>query len=338
MNPQLPKLGVLLLNHNGRNWLPVIYASLGKQGYPRIQVYLVDNASTDGSVELTLKDYPEVTVLKMPQNLGYCMAYNLAMPYAFAEGCEWVILANNDVKLEPGCLQELARIAMDHPDTGVLGPAFLAWEGDEPNYYMVGNYPQAIGAMKAQSPHPIAVDWVEGSFWMVSRGCIETVGPLDPFLFFYWEETDFCRRARFRGWRVFLVPRALARHFAGGWSKAENQNRKTAASLQYRNYYIYKLANPFQGPVKNIGDALHLLLVNVKAAIFTQPGMATFHLRVFWGVLKEFRRIYEKWNRDRAGKHPAVLRDNMPSLLVQAMGGINGTRGDGKSQHLRLSP
>jgi GT2 family glycosyltransferase len=122
-------------------------------------IYLVDNGSEDGSIEFTLKSYPEVKVIKMPQNLGYCMAYNLAMPHAFADGCDWVIWANNDVRIEPNCLNELVRISQSDPKIGILGPSFLAWDKDEPNYYMLGNHPYAIDAMKSNSPDPIDVEW-----------------------------------------------------------------------------------------------------------------------------------------------------------------------------------
>jgi len=154
----LPRIGVLILSCNGKKWLEQLYESLRTNVYPNNCIYLVDNASDDGSVEMTLEKYPEVTIIRMPQNLGYCMAYNLAMPYAFADGCEWVIWANNDVKLEPGCLNELARVAQSDPQIGVLGPAFLAWDSDEPNYYMIGNHPYAIPAMQSQSREPIDVE------------------------------------------------------------------------------------------------------------------------------------------------------------------------------------
>ncbi len=78
----------MVLNENGHQWLPSIFQSIAAQDYPNKQLYLVDNASKDGSVELTLAAHPEVTILRMPQNLGYCMAYNLAMPFAFADGCD----------------------------------------------------------------------------------------------------------------------------------------------------------------------------------------------------------------------------------------------------------
>jgi len=319
----LPRLGILILNQNGKEWLGPLYESVRRDEYSNIRIYLVDNASDDESVDITSENYPEVTIIKIPQNLGYCMAYNLAVPYAFADGCEWVIWANNDIKLEKGCLSELVRVAQSDPKIGVLGPAFLAWERDEPNYYMIGNHPYAIEAMRAQSREPIDVEWVEGSFLMVSRPCVEAVGPLDPYLFFYWEETDFCRRAHHQGWRVVLIPSALARHYAGGWSAGDPKNMMTANKLQARNYYIYKLADPFKAFSSNLIAAIHLLLVNIKQYFLKKPSFVLFHIRTFAWVLRDIRVIYQKWLRDRMGGHPSTTTGEFKSINVDIIHGVN---------------
>ncbi len=314
-----PHLGILILNHNGKEWLFPIYNSIRMNGYPNVRIYLVDNASDDDSIEVTLKKYPEVTILRMPHNLGYCMAYNLAMPYAFADGCDWVIWANNDVRIEPGCLDELARVARSDPRIGLLGPAFLGWDDDEPNYYMVGNHPYAIDAMKSKSSDPIDVEWAEGSFLMVSRRCVEAVGPLDPYLFFYWEETDFCRRARYQGWRVVLAPKALARHYARG--STNQQNKAIINMLQSKNYYVYKLTNPFQSFPRNFMNAFHLLLAYTKQYFLEEPSSVLFCLKVFVDVLREISLIYKKWGRDRRGGHPPMTNGE---ISLQDVGIISG--------------
>lgn len=311
---ELPSIGVLILNRNGREWLTPLYHSLLAQDYKNARLYLVDNASEDDSVELTLEHYPAVKVIRMPRNLGYCMAYNLSMPYAFADGCEWVIWANNDILLEPGCLEQLATAAQSDLKIGVVGPAFLEWESQKPNYYMLGNHPASVTAMQKHSQEPIDTEWVEGSFLMASRACIESVGPLDPYLFFYWEETDFCRRARFNDWRVVLAPAALARHYAGGWSEANQENRLTANRLQSRNYYIYKLANPFSGFMSNLLDATHLLAVNAKQCLINKPSLTLFHLQIFANILANLPTLYRKWARDRMGEHPPVLQEGMSAM------------------------
>jgi hypothetical protein len=184
MDDHWPRIGILVLNQNGRHWLRSIFSSLLDENYPNKRIFLVDNASTDSSVEWTQQEYPQVTILRMPSNLGYCMAYNLARRQSFTDQCDWVIWANNDVRLEADCLSAMAQAVQTDAHTGVAGPAFLSWEKDEPNYYILGNYPEAILAMEKRSQYPRDVEWVEGSFLMVSRRCYESVGPLDPVLFF----------------------------------------------------------------------------------------------------------------------------------------------------------
>jgi len=151
---------------------------------------------------------------------------------------------------------------------------------------------------------------------MVSRRCVETVGPLDPYLFFYWEETDFCRRARFQGWRVVLVPRALARHYAGGWSDGDRQNTATRNWLQTRNYYVYHLANPLQGFARNIVDTVHLLCVKTKAHLREEPVSTYFELRVFFNLVRQARTIHKKWQRDRNRGHPRVVTRDLESVAT----------------------
>ena len=319
MNLENPRIGILVLNHNGQNWLPTIYQSIRDQSYPRAKMYLVDNASTDSSVEWTQKEYPEVTILRMPSNLGYCMAYNLAMKQAFVDQCDWAIWANNDVKLEAACLSSMVAAAQSDARIGVAGPAFLHWEKDEPNYYILGNCPQAIPAIESRSKDLIDSDWVEGSFLMVRRGCYESVGPLDPFLFLYWEEADFCRRARFQGWRVILAPAALARHYAGGWSKSDRGKKNRANYLRTRNLYIYELADPSRSFYNNFIDGFHLFLVNMKEAIQSGPLPMTLYASAYAAVLKDILKIYHKWNRDRKCGHPPLLNKKFSNVQPQVI-------------------
>jgi hypothetical protein len=309
----------MVLNYNGSRWLPPLYQALRQQTYTSFHVYLVDNASEDDSVPLTQSDFPEVTVLRMPRNLGYSMAYNAALSHALADGCQWVIWANNDIRLGPDCIAELVRVAFENENIGILGPAFLAWDNDEPNYYMRGAHPQAIDAMRRRDLVPIEVDWVEGSFLMVSRRCIEDTGPLDPYLFFYWEEADFCRRARYKGWKVALVPSALARHYAGGSTVGEKSGK--FEQLKKRNYYIFTLTNPSQGWGRNIIDAMHLLLVRLKAGCLRREVEVLGELRVFFATLSEWRTIRHKWHRDRAGGQPPSLTAGEDSVRVEVIRG-----------------
>jgi GT2 family glycosyltransferase len=302
-----PILGIMILNKNGRKWLSRLYDSLFADGYVNKRVYLVDNASDDGSVELTLEHYPEVIIIRMRQNLGYSMAYNLAMPYAFHEGCEWLIWSNNDIFIEAGSLAKLVCAAQIDKDIGILGPALFSWDSDEPHPFMVGNYPHALAAVRSQAKTPVEVDWVEGSFPMINRRCIEDVGPLDPYLYLGWEDADFCRRARYHGWRVVLVPNAIVHHYGGGWTYADTKSRLEHYQFRTRNYYIYKLTNPFQGFLKNIIDAIHIFLFKVKITFRSRPSSISLEMKMLVQVVRDIGIIHKKWCRDAALQPPLSL-------------------------------
>jgi len=299
-------------------WLSPLYESLRLQDYPNTSIYLVDNASVDDSIKMTLNRYPEVTVIRLSKNLGYCMAYNLTMSCAWDDGCDWVIWSNNDILVEKNCLSEMVNAVQNDSHIGVVGPAFLKWNNDEPNYYMRGKHPYAIPAMSSRSFTPVEVDWVEGSFLMVKRQCVETVGPLDPYLFFYWEEADFCRRALQLGWRVVLVPRALARHYGGGSSEADKRNKTSTNFLQSRNYYIYKLANPRQHFLKNIIDGIHLFGVKLKKS-YKDSALLICNIRIFCKVLGEIKTIYLKWIRDRRKETPSLTTKEFSNIEIEVL-------------------
>jgi GT2 family glycosyltransferase len=311
-------IGIMVLNYNGKQWLSPLFESIRRNGYPGIRIYLVDNGSTDGSVEATLRDHPDVTVMRMPKNLGYCMAYNLAMPHAFADGCEWVIWANSDILLEPGCLQELMRTVHSDPNIGVVGPAFLSWDGKEPNYYMQGKHPALVKAMSERSSVPVDVDWVEGSFLMVSRETVEKAGPLDPCFFAFWEEAEFCRRVRYLGKRVVLAPAAWARHY-GGVSFSNASGKKLKTWLQSRNFHIYELMDPHRSFARNLLSSAHLLAANVKFASKTSLRAVVLELRAYATVLLNVQMWHRKWLDERRHIKPPIVEKRYRGLQPEIL-------------------
>jgi GT2 family glycosyltransferase len=324
MSTSSPVIGLLILNRNGKRWLSPLFESIRGNGYPNVRIYLVDNFSDDGSVESTLSDHPDVTVVRMPRNMGFVMAYNLAMPRAFSDGCEWVVWANNDILLEPGCLSELMQAAQSDPGIGVAGPAFLSWDGNEPNYYMKGKCPELMPAMQARSGIPVNTDWVEGSFLMVNRETVEMVGPLNPHYFIFWEEADFCRRVRYAGKRVVVVPSARVRHYGGAFSEGRHDTWREW--LHSRNYYIYTLTDPGENFFRNFLNVLYLHAVNIKSRLKKSPRLTFLELRAFATVLAKSCVWYRKWMNDRRRIPPAPLEKGylgvQPEILISNSHGV----------------
>jgi GT2 family glycosyltransferase len=301
-----PRFGILILNMNGARWLPALYKDLSADGYDNKRIYLVDNGSTDGSQAMTRERYPEVTLLQMPRNMGYCMAYNAAVEAAFADGCDWVIWQNNDTRVLPGWLDRMAAAAASDARIGVMGPVFRDWSSDQPNFFMEKRHPDVIPFMENSSHAPVDADWVEGSALAVKRECLDTVGPLEPSLFIYWEETDFCRRARYQGWRVVLVPGSVARHFGGGDTASGVIPAVNFNALKTRNYYVYEFCDPEISLGRGLVRAIYLFLVNVKAGFRSQKPLASLwqNTKVFAWFLSGLPAWWAKRARDRRREKP----------------------------------
>ena len=296
-----PCFGVLILNFNGLRWLPGLLASLEADAYPRQRTYLVDNGSSDGSVDLVREHFPDVTVLELRRNLGYSVAYNMATRRALEDGCDWVVWLNNDTLVLPGWLSRMAEAAASDRRIGVMGPVFADWDSDGPSRFMRARHAGVVPFMDDASHPPVDCDWVEGSACAVSRSCVRAVGPLDPVFFMYWEEVDFCRRARREHWRVVIVPGSRVRHFGGGTAEFSAPN-----PLKLRNEFVTSLCDPGKPFLMNAARTGRLFLVKGKQAFQSvAPLSAAWRcVRVFLGLWGRTPTWYRKWARDRQGVHP----------------------------------
>lgn len=291
-------IGVLILNFNGAKWLPGIFEAVSLQKDIYLSIYLIDNASTDESISLTLERYPEVKIVRFSQNMGYSMAYNVATNIAFANGCEIVVWANNDIKLAPDCVRIMTEALAQSSQNGIVGPAFLEWSGDEPNQFIQEAIPEAVKVISDRRATPLPVTWVEGSFLMIRKQCFEQVGPLDPDFFFYWEEADYCRRAKYHGWRVVLAPTAIARHYGGG-STENPSHRDRFLRLKTRNEYIYRGTDPTRSWLRNLLSIAHLAAIKLKAGVLGRNTTLTFEMVSMFDAFSQLVAMHRKWRRDR---------------------------------------
>ena len=210
-----PKVVSVILNTNRRQDTLACLASLRQSTYRDQQAIVLDNGSKDGSVEAVRSAFPEVHVIELAENRGY-----VGIEAALAQEATWVLVLNEDTVLAPDCLARLVEVGESDPSIGVVGP--MVYHHDEPQVIqsaggMLGPYWQSIHLAKdepdeGQFRQPHAVEWVSGCAIMMRRPVIERVGGLDPRFFYYWEETEWCLRARRAGWRVVHVPQARLWH------------------------------------------------------------------------------------------------------------------------------
>ena len=268
------RVGVQVLNYNGMKWLPGVLSSLEANGSADQILYLVDNGSGDDSLAYVRHEHPAVRIVEIGSNVGYGAAYSRSIPVAFADGCDWVCLQNSDTLVTPGWLEPFDRWAAADRRIGVMGPVFWRWDSDEPNDLMLGRCPDVIPFMTDAGHPPVDRDWIEGSSFFIRRECWDSVGAFDPLYFMYWEDADYCRRARLLGWRVVVVPGSICRHFAGGSAAVQGRSFPLL-----RNHLLYAMSDTTTTFVRASLASARLWLTYVKQTAWDRPNRTEF-LRV----------------------------------------------------------
>jgi GT2 family glycosyltransferase/glycosyltransferase involved in cell wall biosynthesis len=206
-----------------------VHAALDSAGSGRIVV--VDNASTDGTLDVVAATAPEAHVVALPSNGGFAAGVNAG--FAASPGCD-VLVLNPDVRLEPEALAAL-RERLATPDTGIAVPLLLDEAGARQlslrrrpttlrafgETVLGGTRSGRIPALGELITDPTrymtagTVDWATGAAWLVSRDCLDAIGPLEERYFLYSEETEYLLRAGDSGFAVRNEPRAVAVHLGG---------------------------------------------------------------------------------------------------------------------------
>ena len=231
-------LSVIIVNYNVRQFLENALASIkraleGLQG----EIIVIDNASTDGSVEMLRAKFPEVTVVENRENVGFARANNTGLKLARGR---YILLINPDTIVQEDTFHVMLRFFAEHPGAGLAGCKILNPDGSFqlpcrrsiptpwvaftkifglsaifPNSRLFGKY--NLTYLNPDESYP--VDAVSGSFMMVSREAYEKVGGLDESFFMYGEDLDWCYRLSRAGFTVYYVHSTKIVHFKGESTK-----------------------------------------------------------------------------------------------------------------------
>ncbi|MCZ7525053.1 MAG: glycosyltransferase family 2 protein [Acidimicrobiia bacterium] len=226
-------VSVALVTYHSERFLPDCLGALpaALEGVGSWRLVVADNDSRDGTVELARELAPGATVLPLGRNAGYATGINAV---AAAVPSDAVLVLNPDTRLAPGSVRRLLD-ALAEPGTGIAVPRLREGDGSvarslrrEPTVLRAlgeavlggeraGRFP-ALGEVvthPARYEAPGLADWAVGAVMLVSRRCLDAVGPWDESFFLYSEETDFCLRARAAGFRLRYVPSAEVVHLGG---------------------------------------------------------------------------------------------------------------------------
>ncbi len=221
----IPEISAIIVNWNRRELLRACLESLAAQECSDFETILVDNGSTDGSVEMVQREFgprPELglRMIVNSENRGFCAANNQGI--AAARG-RYVALLNNDAEAAPGWLAALRGAFDGAPDIGMAASKILVWE-DPGRIDKAGHliYPDGQNRGRGtgerdigQYDRPEEALWPDGCAAMYKRAMLDEIGGFDEDFFAYGDDAELGLRARIAGWRCLYVPDAVVRHHRG---------------------------------------------------------------------------------------------------------------------------
>lgn len=204
------------------------------------EVFVVDNASSDGSADMVAMEFPWATLIRMRQNKGFAGGNNPALRQASGK---YILLLNSDAFLSEGALSKSIRYMDQNPRTGVLGCKLTNPDGSlQPSARSLPSplnkilHVTGLASRFSKSKffgradfswwdhsEPRTVGWVVGAFLMIRHQTLEEIGILDERYFLYFEEIDYCLTARRAGWDVVFYPHVQVVHLGGQSSVATNE-------------------------------------------------------------------------------------------------------------------
>lgn len=228
---------VVLNWNNGPDTLKCI-GSLIQSNYPDLSILVIDNASSDNSLDVIIERYPEIEVLRNIKNFGFAGGNNTGISHALMQGAQYILLLNNDAEVDTTTILKLVDRMKDDEAAGVVGAKIFYASDPEIIWFAGGIFDCHSGNAvhlgkderdRGQFDHISEIDYATGCAMLVKAQVFKSIGLLDDRYFLYYEEIDFCMRARQAGFKVLFAP------YAKVWHKvsASTGGKKTALGHYY---------------------------------------------------------------------------------------------------------
>jgi len=249
---------IIIVSWNVQDFLEKCLRSIFEQTRNlKFEIFVVDNGSTDETSEMILKKFPQVNLIRNNRNLGFAVANNQAI--RLAKG-EFILLLNPDTEILDGAIEKMVDFMQAHSEAGVAGPMIL--NPDKTLQPSVRRFPtfldQILILLKVPHFWPnlrllkryLAVDFdysrvsevdqVMGAFFMVRREVFHKIGLFDEKFYLWFEEVDFCHRAKQAGFKVMYNPYAQIIHYGGKSFKQQWTLIKQWRFFRSMVYYFWK--------------------------------------------------------------------------------------------------
>lgn len=276
------RIAVIVLCYNERKWLHKCLSSVLATNDDDFVVYVVDNASSDGSADFVQEAFPTVRIVSNSANLGFAGGNNKGIRAAVADGCEFLVLLNPDTWVEPDWLKEMRAVFGAAPAVSVVTAMIKNYENDRFDQNFIQILQSTPKFVQDAFDGRIA-PWYEtqtgsGAALMTRRSFYESVGVIDPEFFIYFEEIDLLRRGRYHGHKAAFSTRGIIHHY----NRLETPNSGRPVRIRFeRGYMIYTLKDQFS-PLPKCG-------IKFLLEVVSRPIGAAF--RGEWGRLLKLLRV-----------------------------------------------
>lgn len=285
-----PRVAVAILNWNGKSYLKQFLPSVLASTYPSLEVYVIDNASSDDSVAFLKASFPAVNIIQHTENYGFARGYNEGLRHLDADYC---VLLNSDVEVSPGWVEPVIALMEKQRTIAACQPKILQY-GARDRFEYAGaaggwmdryGYPFCRGRLfdvcetdTGQYDDPAPVFWASGACLFVRADCFRSQGGFDPLFFAHMEEIDLCWRLQAAGFEVYCCPQSRVYHVGGGTLPKGNAHK---VYLNFRNNLIMLSKNL---PVSTALWVLPLRLV--LDALTAWRGLLSGDFRYFFAIAR----------------------------------------------------
>lgn len=215
-----PLVGIVILNWNRSDDTIACIHSLRRMDYDNYAVVVVDNASRDDSVARIRAAFPDIDLIENKENYGFARGNNVGIKHLLRLGCDYVMLLNDDAEVDVDTISRLVEVAEKDARIGMVGPTIcyfnqprVIWSaGGRVSRHGEPCHLDVDQDMAVTGQAPREVDYVTGCAILAKRALLERIGPLEERFFIYFEETEWCARARAAGFRVVHVPTSVMWH------------------------------------------------------------------------------------------------------------------------------
>lgn len=321
---QQPKVVIIILNWNGRDYLEKFLPSVLSSSYTGFEVVVADNGSVDDSVPFLKKNYPQVRIIGFPVNYGFAKGYNEAIKQVDAP---YLVLLNSDVEVEQGWLDPMVALLESDKSIAACQPKLLAFNNKKMFEYAGGSggwldsygYPFARGRIfdiceedTGQYDNVEPIFWVTGAAMFIRKEVFLEMKGFDEYFFAHQEEIDLCWRIQLAGYKLFSCPASVVYHVGGGTLPRGNTLK---TYLNFRNNQIMLFKNlPWSQKWWKIPVRVFFDMVSAWKGLLTGDGgyfIAILRAHLAFAKWLLFKRHRSMFPMKKTGRLNGLYKGNM---------------------------